>query len=246
VAEDVSGSDLEWFFEQWVYGGGAPEYAVGWREHEVGGHRLLEVAVEQTREPVFVMPLEIAWSALGERRSARFWNRTGLQHLLVPVDGPVDHVTLDPDAWVLSRSVSEVAFEEGPPRIVAVDPAPGSAVSADRPLSIDVTFHEDVVLSGSEVELRSEDGSPVAVDVSYDSDTRTATVATTDPLEPGVYLLTISDAVTDGAAGIALDGELPGMIDLLPSGDGVPGGAAVIELRVVEPGRPISGRRTSR
>jgi len=32
VAEVVSGRDLGWFFDQWVYNGGAPAYSFGWQE----------------------------------------------------------------------------------------------------------------------------------------------------------------------------------------------------------------------
>ncbi len=245
VAEGVSGADLEWFFDQWVYGGGAPAYGVAWREHEIDGRRYLEVLLEQTGPPVFVAPLEVEWSTAGQRGSTRVWNRTPRQHVLVPVDGPVDEVVLDPRARVLSRSILEVPFEDGPPRIVDVDPPPGSAVSADRRLTVAVTFLEDVVMDASRIELRSAAGESVPISVAYDHDAHLATVETVEPIGAGGHELVIDDRIVGAANGLALDGELPGSPGpaVLPSGDGVPGGIAVIELRAVPSGRRVDGRR---
>jgi len=248
VAEGVAGVDLGWFFDQWVYGGGAPAYATGWREHEIGGRRFLEVLLEQTGHPLFEAPLEVEWTVGGERRSTRFWNRTARQHVLVPVDGPVDEVVLDPRGRVLSRSITDVAFQAGPPRIVGVDPPPGSVVSAGRPLTIAVTFHEDVAVDASRFELRSDAGESVPISVSYDRDALVATVETVAAIGPGRHELVVDDGIVGAATGLALDGELPGGSGsgLLPSGDGVPGGAAVIELRAAPSGRRVEGRRASR
>jgi len=246
VAERVSEIELGWFFDQWVYSGGAPAYDIGWREHEIDGQRYLEVSIAQSREPVFVAPLEIEWGVSGARASARVWNRTDRQHLLTPVGGPVDDVVLDPDGWVLSRSITEVPFEAGPPRIVAVDPPPRSAVAADRPLSVAVTFHEAVAVDGARIELRSGDGTVLPTTVAYDHATHVMTVETVQAVPAGLYELLVSDEVAGSATGLRLDGELPGGsgAGVLPSGDGVPGGAAVIELRAVPSGRRVAGRRT--
>ena len=248
VAEEVSRSDLGWFFDQWVYGGGAPAYGVGWREHDIAGQRYLEVFVEQREPEVFVAPLEIEWSARGERQSVRVWNRSRRQHVLLPVDAPVDEVVLDPHGRVLSRSIEAIAFEAGPPHIIAVDPMPGTAVAANQRLAVAVTFHEDVTVDVSRFELRSDDGDAVPITVAYDHDSHVATVKTVDALSVGRYELLVGDGVVDGATGLPLDGELPGVSGLgtLPSGDGVPGGVAVIGIRAVAAGRPVVGRRTAR
>jgi aminopeptidase N len=236
VAEEVWGGDLSWFFDEWVYGGGAPAYEYGWREHEIGGHRYLEISLEQTQsEGVFSMPVEIEVDQGQQTRRVTLWNTAELQHFLVPVSAPVDAVDIDPDAWVLTRSVTVGAFTDGPPKVVAIDPAPGAVVRAGEPLSVRVTFHEDVVVDSSAFHLRRIGGGESAVEVTYDAETSTATVTSLQPLVGGRYELVVGDSIVDAENGFALDGELtaPRKTSALPSGDGSPGGDAVIGFSAI-------------
>jgi len=241
VAEEVAGRDLDWFFAEWVYGGGAPAYRSGWREHEIAGQRFLEISLEQTQaDPVFTMPLELEVLAGGGAQRPRLWNDARLQHFLLPVPAPVDAVEVDPDAWVLTRSKDDSAFVDGPPKVVAVEPAPGSQLQAGQALSLAIGFHEDVVIDAADVRLLRADGVEVALDVSYDAATFRSTISSRQPLPGGRYALVLSDTVVDASGGLALDGE---MVDaagqaLLPSGDGLPGGAAVIGFEVLGSRRP--------
>jgi aminopeptidase N len=236
VAEEIWGGDLGWFFDEWIYGGGAPAYRYGWQEHEVNGDRFLEIVLEQNQdESVFVMPVEIATLENGQDRSYRVWNDARVEHLLIPVSGEVDDVELDPNSWILSRDNIAGAFFDGPPKIIAIDPAPSSGLRLNQPLSMSVSFHRDVVISSADVELRRSDGVEYELDVSYGSETLTATIESRHELPRGWYRLTISDDVVDAEDGIALDGEIDDAhgTGFLPSGDGLAGGAAVIDFEVV-------------
>jgi hypothetical protein len=241
VAEAIAGRELDWFFAEWVHGGGAPAYRSGWREHEVAGQRYLEISLEQTQaDPVFTMPLELEILAGGGAQRARLWNDARLQHFLLPVAAPVDAVEVDPEAWVLTRSVDDAAFVDGPPKVVAVAPAPGSTLRAGEALSLAIGFHEDVVINAADARLLRADGVEVALDVSYDRATFRATIRSLHPLTGGRYELVLGEGVVDASRGLALDGE---MVDatgraLLPSGDGLPGGAAVIDFEVLGSRRP--------
>jgi len=247
VAEEVWGSDLRWFFDQWVYGGGAPAYRYGWREHDLEGQRYLEVSIRQVQhESSFEMPVTIETLELGERRRYTVWNDESSEHFLIPVSAPVEEVILDPDDWILTRSTIETAFTEGPPRVVEVDPAPGSTVRAGTPLEIAVTFHEDVIVDGSHFSLRRTDRSEVDLEVTYDAATRTARLVSKGMLGSGRFALTIDDAIVGAATGLALDGEIASGPSLLPSGDGVAGGDAVIEFVTVVSRRPSARRGPGR
>ncbi len=104
VAEEIWGSNLAWFFDEWVYGGGAPAYRNGWQETVVNGQRYLELLIEQSQnEAVFQMPLEIVTDESGQPRSYTIWNDARVEHHLIPVSGAVDDVDLDPENWILSR-----------------------------------------------------------------------------------------------------------------------------------------------
>jgi aminopeptidase N len=246
VAEEVSGQDLGWFFDQWVYNGGAPAYRYGWRELVLDGKQYLEVYLEQAQdESVFQMPVTIETLELGVRHRYTVWNDERSEHFLIPVSAPVDDVGLDPDGWILTRSRSVGAFAEGPPKVVAVDPAPGSTVRAGTPLEIAISFHEDVIVDGSYFSLRRTGRSEVELELTYDAETYTASLVTKGVLGPGRFDLTIDDAIVGAVAGLALDGEIVPGSSPLPSGDGVAGGDAVIEFVTVVARRPSARRAPS-
>jgi hypothetical protein len=245
VAEDVSGIELGWFFDEWVYGGGAPSYLHGWQEHVVGDQRFLELAVRQTQlEAPFAMPIDVGGIIGGDHLMYTVWNDQRQQHYLIPVPGPVDDLGLDPDHWILSASIFEGSFVEGPPRLVAVSPTPGSVTRPGGLRSIALVFHEDVVVDASHFSLRDERGLELPFTASYDAAEFTVTLAMPGPLPRGQYTLRVSDDIVDTAAGLALDGEIDGASPVLPSGDGVAGGDALIHFRVDGIRRPLR-RRTS-
>lgn len=243
VAEDVSGHNLGWFFDEWVYHGGAPAYSYGWRELEIDGQRYLEISVDQTQdESPFTMPVTVETLELGARHSYTIWNDARMQHFLIPVSAAVDDVDLDPDDWILTRSVMASAFQDGPPKVVAVSPGPGSVFRVGHPLEMTVTFHEDVVIDGVDFTLQRSDGTLYDLAVTYDAETFSATVTSGQPLAGGSHELVVSDDLVDVANGLALDGEMTGPLKTtaLPSGDGVPGGDAVIKFGVGGIRRPSS------
>jgi len=117
-------------------------------------------------------------------------------------------------------------------------------VPAGEPLSMTLTFHEDVVVESSAFTLQRIGGGEYELAVTYDAGTMTVTVASQTPLAGGHYELTVSDSIVD-VNGLALDGELtaPMKSAALPSGDGSPGGDAVIAFAAIGtrgPARRIS------
>ncbi len=244
VAEEVWGGDLGWFFDRWIYGGGAPAYRYGWRRRRVGRQRFLEISLRQAQdEEVFEMPLTVEVRVLGESRRLTIFNDEREEHFLLPVEAPVEAVELDPDGWILTRALEQGAFVDGPPRIVGIVPEPGANLAPGEVLTGRLTFHEDVVLSGADITLEGPDRESVEIDVDYDSETFTATVVSAEPLAPGRYELVVHDDIVAAESGIALDGELGEgrWTALLPSGDGVAGGAAVVRFSAIRRLRP-SGR----
>jgi hypothetical protein len=226
-----------------VYNGGAPAYSYGWQELEIGGQRYLEISLEQTQnESPFTMPVNFETLELGENRSHTVWSDARMQHFLVPVSAAVDAVDLDPDDWILTRSVTASAFQDGPPKVVAATPGPGSVLSVGEPLEMTITFHEDVVVDGADITLRRSDGTLYDLDVTYDAITHTATLQSQQGLAVGDYKVVVGDGIVDAASGLALDGEMDAGDEsgLLPSGDGVPGGDAIFNLDVGGSRRPSS------
>jgi aminopeptidase N len=110
VMEEVSGRDLETFFQQWIFKPGYPilEVERRWIPVEDGG--TLEVTIRQIQDeawPRFEMPVEIEVRQ-GERTLRETLELGGEQSVLrveLPGNAPPDTVTLDPDGWLLKGEV---------------------------------------------------------------------------------------------------------------------------------------------
>ncbi|TKJ40997.1 hypothetical protein CEE37_04855 [candidate division LCP-89 bacterium B3_LCP] len=124
--EDVSGMDLDWFFDQWVYMAGYPEYEWGW-DFEIlsPDSSQVNLSVMQVQElinqtPVFDMPVEI-WvtTTLGEEIHI-IQNDEQVQYYSFDVGGiPLD-VEFDPDEWIL-KTADEVPYAP-PPQTISLRP----------------------------------------------------------------------------------------------------------------------------
>jgi aminopeptidase N len=240
VVEAVAGRDLEWFFASWVYGSGAPSYRIGWRPVAAAGRDWVELHVRQVQSagvaPVFPMPLDAVLREGAADVVHVVWNDAREEHLLLPVAAPASAVTLDPDHWVLRAPIAVESFVAGPPKVVASSPAPGGRVAAGSLDAVRVTFHAPVAATAGDVELTGRRTGKVTVTAGLDGAATTLTVTPAAALPPDDYTLTVRDTVTSTESGQRLDGELSGA---LPSGDGVPGGDAVLAFTVAVPPRPI-------
>ncbi|HYE66455.1 MAG TPA: M1 family aminopeptidase [Pyrinomonadaceae bacterium] len=72
--EEVTGQNLDWFFDQWLYGRGYPEFEVN--HHYDGENRSLRLNVKQVQEtrdstPLFRMPVEV--EVISQASSRTFW-----------------------------------------------------------------------------------------------------------------------------------------------------------------------------
>ncbi|MGH7132638.1 MAG: M1 family aminopeptidase [Phycisphaerales bacterium] len=236
-AEAAYGGSLDWFFQQWIYQIGAPTYQYAVRPVDVGGQHFVELYIKQIQNaawPTFAMPLDVVCTTAGGSQTLRTWNNAREEHLLLPATAAVTGATLDPDNWVLAvsndtdtastTSKTVIPFVEGPPKIVAVSPAPSDTV-APRITPVRVTFHKPVNAVADQFALIPP-GVPVVpatVTFAYDAPSQTVTLTPQSPLIPGVYTVTVNAALTDSASNKALDGE-PNGAAALPSGDGLPGG----------------------
>lgn len=235
AAENIYGGTLQWFFDEWVYGPGSPRYAYGWRMQTAAGRSFVELCLAQTQsgaQPTFTTPLDLELHSTASDRTVTVWNNARVQHYLFAAQGPVDRVTIDPGGWLLqSAAPLLVAFVEGPPKIVAVSPALGSTVTSQAAAHIAIVFHKSVQAGAESFALAGTRTGSVPFEFSYNDAGMTATLTPTRALAPDVYTVAVADSVVDAASGQALDGEVTGGV--LPSGDGVAGGSAVLSFSVV-------------
>jgi hypothetical protein len=229
VASAVAGRDLSWFFQEWIYGPGAPGYAWGAQPVSINGQNYLRVHIRQTQTsyPIFTMPIDLVVN--GETWPV--WNNAPTQWYLIPLAGPATSWQLDPNPWILTSSKGTEGYRSGPPKIIASTVEPG-AVLGGAPAEITVSFSEGVSAAAADFVL-SGPGGGAALAVGYDASTFRATLTPQEPLAPGAYTLRIKDTVAATAAGNArLDGEVGDPLAPFPSGDGLPLGDGVIGFTV--------------
>ena len=107
TAEALSGEDLGWFFDQWVYGQGMPRYVVDFNYgSSLRGGTDVIVTVEQTGEALFSMPAVLRVCSGPENCEDRLeWIDGPVHSFTYSVDGEPSGVTFDPDNLIL-RHVS--------------------------------------------------------------------------------------------------------------------------------------------
>ena len=107
VMQDVSGRDLDWFFQQWIYEPGYPTFDVDytWIPNQSGPGGSVDVTIRQVQAaswPTFRVPMEIlVITADGQvRKRVDLSQRETVVHLERVPSEPTS-VVLDPDGWVL-------------------------------------------------------------------------------------------------------------------------------------------------
>ncbi len=108
VIEDVTGEDWDWFFDQWVYLAGYPEYQVSWNTS--AGNLYLTIDQIQTVDevtPLFDMPLDllIRTPAGDVETTVRVDQQSETFIIMIPADPT--RVILDPGMKVLCKVQSE-------------------------------------------------------------------------------------------------------------------------------------------
>jgi len=105
VCETVSGRDLGFFFNEWVYGEGYPRYTYSWTSVPVAGGYGVLVSLSQAgtspATPVFSMPVDIRLQGTARDTTVSVFFTTASTTVSVHVPYPPDTVSIDPDIWIL-------------------------------------------------------------------------------------------------------------------------------------------------
>ncbi|MFO0946266.1 MAG: M1 family aminopeptidase [Planctomycetota bacterium] len=108
--EEATGRNLDEFFEQWVYGGGHPEFKLGFSYD--AARKLATLTVRQTQKPddltsIFKLPVRVAFTQLGqlgsknERIEQTIRVEQGEQQFHLPIAFVPDFFTFDVGNWIL-------------------------------------------------------------------------------------------------------------------------------------------------
>ncbi len=101
ICNDVSGQNLDWFFEEWVYDWGYPVYEYGWE----GRGDTVKVVIRQTQEtgPVFMMPVGLKFKTASFDTILEVWIDKPVQYFQCVLSGPPTDVEFDPENWILKK-----------------------------------------------------------------------------------------------------------------------------------------------
>src|SRR5262249_53537130 len=106
----TSGRNLQFFFDEWIYGENYPHYSYGWESIHSSNEYLLNVSITQstgTDHPrYFTMPLDIRASSHGWDTTITVWNDQPAQVFALTVPERVESVQIDPGSWVLKEAIA--------------------------------------------------------------------------------------------------------------------------------------------
>jgi hypothetical protein len=101
--EGASGMDLTWFFQEWIYAPGYPQFTMHWdAEPRAGGYDVtLDLTQEQTVGPIFKMPIDVQIETGAGSEAFVVWDSLETQTFVLHVATQPRKVTLDLGEWLI-------------------------------------------------------------------------------------------------------------------------------------------------
>lgn len=108
--EEVTGKDMNWFWNQWYYGSGHPKLKINYNYEESGK---AWVIVEQTQKSgkVFNMPIAIDVYQNGQRQRYDVWLANKVDSFSFPVSGKPELINVDADKYLLCEKTDNKSEE---------------------------------------------------------------------------------------------------------------------------------------
>jgi len=105
VAETVWGQDLEWFFDQWIYGTGKPNYHWWWSAAPLDDANQSQVSVhidqvQSAYHPTFKMPIDLQFSDFSTDTTLVIWDSLRAQDFTLSLDFVPNQLNFDPEVWI--------------------------------------------------------------------------------------------------------------------------------------------------
>ncbi len=103
LSETISGMELNWFFDQWVYQEGRPNYLTTWESSDTSGTWESRVSVDQVQSsgPTFKMPLELLFVSGTDSLFENVYDSTTHFESTFSLPWEPENVVVDPRGWVL-------------------------------------------------------------------------------------------------------------------------------------------------
>jgi aminopeptidase N len=110
VCEQVSGKNLDYFFQEWVYGKGYPVYIYSWIWESFGNSSKVILDIGQnygrSNPEFFTMPIDIRIISAGRDTTITVMNNALQQRFTINFDERPDTIILDPERWIMKFVLS--------------------------------------------------------------------------------------------------------------------------------------------
>ncbi|MXV13960.1 M1 family metallopeptidase [Hufsiella ginkgonis] len=112
VFEEVTGTDMNWFFDQWFLSAGHPKLNIGTRFDAAAGKVIVSIEQTQENSVVYRIPLSVDIYANGKKeRKEIVLDKIG-QVFTFPLERAPDLVNVDAEKYVLAEKTEEKSLEE--------------------------------------------------------------------------------------------------------------------------------------
>jgi hypothetical protein len=105
ACETVSGKDLSYFFQEWIYGEGIPHYYYYWATKPSTAGTVTTITLEQSASSAnpsfFTMPVDIRLSSGSWDTTVTVFNNSPTQQFSFTLSQQPTTLTVDPDNWIL-------------------------------------------------------------------------------------------------------------------------------------------------
>ncbi len=102
IFESVSGQELNWFFDQWVYRSGRPNYIFNWSVQNDTAPYETRLNLYQDNQP-WKMPLQVRLQSGSLDTTITIWDSLAVQEFVFTTNVRPTFLEIDPDNWVLKN-----------------------------------------------------------------------------------------------------------------------------------------------
>jgi hypothetical protein len=110
VCETTSGMDLDYYFNEWVFGESYPRYEYNWSAQPDGDRYSVSVTIGQSipasNPPFFTMPIDLKLTGSGLDTTVTVFNNTIQQTFTFTVAENPTNIQLDPEGWIMKGIIS--------------------------------------------------------------------------------------------------------------------------------------------
>lgn len=185
LCEDISGMDLNFFFDQWIYDEYYPIYGYNFQYNDIEGN--IGLVIKQTQlnlgwREVFEMPMQVKLIFMdGTDSIVNIYNSEIRQEYIFDIDKEIYFATLDPNDWVLKNANYDPSIIVGNNELesdyITIYPNPSKG-----------RFVIDGNLGNTKVKVFDSGGRIV---FTSNTDIKNSTIVNIDELEAGIYTIVL-------------------------------------------------------